>query len=212
MAIADDGPDAKRIRALVAPPPGATGNPVVREALLAAAEPTRVREFYGQAYEVDRAVNSLAALRAMSRSSRVFGRILEGIADHHGVRAAPAAWLTRASSIFWGLVEVSVPRSVKALVFRYWMQLVYLFAILMIAGGTIFVERTVQRFGLVLLGLTLAVNLAVLGLRDVILRRRRWVRAILSLIALAVLVLAGIGVVNARDTWDAIGAWVRARF
>jgi hypothetical protein len=118
MAIADDGPDAKRIRALVAPPPGATGNPVVREALLAAAEPKRVREFYGEAYEVDRAVNSLAALRAMSRSSRVFGRILEGIADHHGVRAAPAAWLTRASSIFWGLVEVSVPRSVKALVFR----------------------------------------------------------------------------------------------
>jgi hypothetical protein len=212
MATADGGPDAKKIRALVAAPPGASGNPVVREALLAAAEPKRVREFYRDAYEVDRGVNSLAALRAMSRSSRVFGRLLEGIADRHGVRAASAAWLTRASSIFWGLVEVSVPRSFKEVVFRYWLQLVYLFDLLMIIGGTVFVERSVQRFGLVLLGLTIAVHLASLAIRDVIRRRRGWIRAIVTLGVLAFLVLAGIGVVHARETWDAVVAWVRAWF
>jgi patatin-related protein len=212
MATADGGPDAKKIRALVAPPPGASGNAVVRDALLAAAEPKRVREYYSEAYEVDRAVNSLAALRAMSRSSRVFGRLLEGIADRHGVSAAPAAWLTRASSIFWGLVEVSVPRSFYDLVFRYWLQLVYVFDILMILGGTVFVERSVQRFGLVLLGLTIAVHVAVLAIRDVIRRRRRWIRAILTLGLLGLLVLAGIGVVHAGETWDAIATWVRARF
>jgi patatin-related protein len=212
MATADGGPDMKRIRALVAAPPGASGNPVVREALLAAAEPKRVREFYRDAYEVDRGVNSLAALRAMSRSSRVFGRLLEGIADRQGVRAASAAWLTRASSIFWGLVEVSVPRSFKELVFRYWLQLVYLFDLLMIVGGTVFVERSVQRFGLVLLGLTIAVHLASLAIRDIIRRRRGWIRAIVTLGVLAFLVLAGIGVVHARETWDAIADWVRARF
>lgn len=212
LATADQGPDAEQIRALVAPPPGATGNPIVREALIAAADPKRVREYYGQAYEVDREVNPLAALRAMSRSSRVFGRILESIADRHNVRATPAAWLTRMSSIFWGLVEVSVPRSFKALVFRYWLQLVYLVAVIMIVGGTIFVERTVQRFGLLLLGLTLAAHLASLALRDLIVRRRRWIRAIATLLVIALLVLVGIGVANLGETWDGVVAWMRRRF
>ena len=212
LSTAEQGPDAEQIRALVAPPPGATGNPIVREALIAAADPGRVRDYYGQAYEVDREVNPLAALRAMSRSSRVFGRILESIADRHDVRATPAAWLTRMSSIFWGLVEVSVPRSFKALVFRYWLQLVYLVAAVMIVGGTIFVERTVQRFGLLLLGLTLAAHLASLALRDLILRRRRWIGAIATLLVIALLVLVGIGVANVGETWDGVVAWMRRRF
>jgi len=64
----------------------------------------------------------------------------------------------------------------------------------------------------VLLGLTIAVHLASLAIRDVIRRRRGWIRAIVTLGVLGFLVLAGIGVIHARETWDAVVAWVQARF
>jgi hypothetical protein len=86
------------------------------------------------------------------------------------------------------------------------------FAGFMIAAGTIFVERSVQRLGLVVLGLTIAVHLAVLSLRDVIRGRRRWIRGVLTLAGLGLLVLVGIGAAHARETWDALATWFRARF
>lgn len=211
MVEAGKTPDAALIRDLVAPAPGARESTLVRDALLAAAKPDRVRAFYRDAYEVNRGVNSLAALRAMSRSTQVFGKILEGIADRHYVSAAPAAWLTRASSIVWGLVEVSVPRSFWALLFRYWLRLIYLFAVLAIISGTLFVEPTVQRFGFTLLGLTVAVHVAVLALRDIVRHRRVWLRAVATLVVLVLLGLVIIGILNARETWEAAVAWARNR-
>ena len=51
-----------------------------------------------------------------------------------------------------------------------------------------------------------------LSLRDVIRGRRRWARGVLTLAVLGLLVLAGIGVAHASETWGALVTWFRTRF
>src|SRR5262249_62191221 len=91
---------------------------------------------------------------------------------------------------FWGLVEVATPQSAPQLFFRYWLQLVYAFAVVMIVGGVL-AKSDVQRVGWILLGGTAAVHLAALLLSDYMLRRWGWLQPVKLWVVVCVLGLAG---------------------
>jgi hypothetical protein len=116
--------------------------------------------------------------------------MLEDIANgYREVERRPAAWLARCGRLFWGLVEVTVPRSLPSEIFRYWLILLYFFESCLIAAGTIFVKPQVQLLGFITLSVTTAVHLGTLLLRDYMLGRRAWLRVLVTVLVIAILIL-----------------------
>ena len=132
------------------------------------------------------------AVRAIARGAQVVGKILEGIAKRREMDTRRIALLTRLGQLFWGLVEVATPQSAPQLFFRYWLQLVYAFAVVMIVGGVL-AKSDVQRVGWILLGGTAAVHLAALLLSDYMLRSWGWLKAVKLALVVCVLGLAAVG-------------------
>jgi hypothetical protein len=104
-----------------------------------------------------------------------------------------AAWLARFGRLFWGLVEVAVPRSLVGEIFRYWLILLYFFEVFLIAAGTVFVKPQVQLLGFITVGVTAAVHLRTLLLSDYMLGRRAWLRILVAALVLVLLFLAVVG-------------------
>ena len=52
-------------------------------------------------------------------------------------------WLSRLARTFWRLVEVAVPNTLANIVVRHWLNLLYLFEVLLIVGGTLFAESAI---------------------------------------------------------------------
>jgi hypothetical protein len=95
--------------------------------------------------------------------------------------------------LFWGLVEVAVPRSLVGEIFRYWLILLYFFEVFLIAAGTVFVKPQVQLLGFLTLSVTATVHLGTLLLRDYMLGRRAWLRILVAALVLVFLFLAVVG-------------------
>jgi len=135
---------------------------------------TQIRDFLKRAPDtVDRKPNPEASVRELARSTQVIGKMLQGIAEDKHLPTGPATWVARLGRVLWGLVEVSVPRSVPTLLFRYALQLVYLFEALLVAAGIVFAPGGVLRFGLGALAVTLAVHLSTFLLADILQGRQR---------------------------------------
>jgi patatin-related protein len=152
----------------------------------------QLRKFFKKSYEVDREMNPKGAVHALSRSTWVVGKMLEDISNQYQVDGKSAAWITRLGTVFWGMVEVAVPRSLPNLIFRHWVKLLYLFEFLLIVGGLLFVAPQVQRLGFIALGITLAVHGGVLALGDWMRHKTtKWKRASQVLLIGALVILIG---------------------
>ncbi len=57
----------------------------------------------------------------------MIGSILDDISKKRNVENKFTMWISRVGQIFLGLVEVSVPDSLRSLVFRHWLKLLYAF-------------------------------------------------------------------------------------
>ena len=113
------------------------------------------------------------------RASRVLGGILEDVADkNHLDGNVQIAWIARMFRIVWGLTEISLPDTFANIVTRHLVKLLYLFEIVLIVAGLILSNGTVQHFGLLLLAITLAVNAAMLLIRDLADKGTVWGRAL----------------------------------
>ncbi|HVN84974.1 MAG TPA: patatin-like protein [Candidatus Binatia bacterium] len=146
----------------------------VQTTMRAALDGTQIRDYLrGAPDTIDRTPNPEASVRELARSTTVVGQILQGISTGAQLPTGPATWITRIGQILWGLVEVSVPRRMPTLLFRYWLQLAYLFDLLLIGGGFVFAGRGVRRFGLVALAATLALHLVTFLLADILQGRIR---------------------------------------
>jgi Protein of unknown function (DUF3376) len=151
-------------------------------------------EFFRNSYEVDRKADPKTALRGLSRSTRVVGEMLESLAEgYRGVGRRPAAWLARFGRLFWGFVEVAVPRSLAGEILRYWLILLYFFEAFLVAAGTVFVKPHIQLLGFITLGVTAAIHVIILLLRDYMLGRRAWLRVVVAVLVIALLSLAVVG-------------------
>jgi hypothetical protein len=123
-------------------------------------------DHFVETYDYDHRLSSKVLVSSAARASRVFGKMLEGIAETQQLNKNYVLWITRLTQLFWGLVEVAVPGSVPNLMFRHWLKLLYLFEFLLVFGGTLLLNKGIQQFGLLAFGITVAIHAAMLLLSD----------------------------------------------
>jgi hypothetical protein len=120
--------------------------------------------------------------------------MLEGMADEFSTGAGwgrrIAAWITRAGSLLWGLVEVATPGSIWRLYFRHWTALFFAFgALMLLLGPALNAGDAVRDFGWKLM---LATTILV-GIRHVVqaylLRRFKHLSLIWKVLACAAVLL-----------------------
>lgn len=117
-------------------------------------------------YEVSRSPEPEPTLKILSRATQITGKILEGIADQSGLDGGRISWIAKLGQIFWGLVTVAVPNTMWNLLVNYWLQLLYMFEVVVVIGATLLLNQTVQQFGITALIITIAFHLAVIALQD----------------------------------------------
>jgi patatin-related protein len=191
--------------------PSPSAEKVVFASLYAALQPARLRQFFHDFYEIYRDPDRELTLRSLARATRIIGQMLEDVADQYSVGQKWAAWVTRLGRLFWGLVEISVPRGLLTLLARYWQQLLLMLAILLIAGGAAFTEPGARNVGWGLLALIAAVGSARRLLGDYMRNRTGFLRFLLVLGVFVVFLFAANGVWRWAESWEVVRAWLVAR-
>jgi hypothetical protein len=137
---------------------------------------------------VPSAPDARSLLNTLARGTEITGRILEAIAARRGLPGWGRYFVISGRAL-WGLVEISVPRSLPSLLARYWLSLLLLIAIVLIVAG-LFGAPGVTAVGWSLLALVLATEIVRLTLSRFLLGKR-WFG--LLILVLSGLVLIGIG-------------------
>jgi hypothetical protein len=168
-------------------------DPALNQKLSDLINPNELRQFYEDNFRLRSKLEPESTLRSAARATTVIGKILDSLSKGRGVSSKYSLWIVRLGQIFWALVEVAVPRSFPDLVFRHWLKLVYFLEVLLIAGSTLLLAKEVQQFALTAFGITAAVHLAVLILRDLIQSRNRWANLgkAMGAVVLVVLIVSG---------------------
>lgn len=130
----------------------------------------------------------------LSRSTQVFGSILDDISKQKQTTSVVAPWLTRFGRTLWLLIEVASSRpNIFNIFIKYWLPLIYIFEIFLFVSGLLLQNQVIQGFGLQTLFITALVNLGVLWLKDVMKNQRNITRLIIHFIAFCTAVLITIG-------------------
>ena len=193
-----------------------TTDPALNEQLKESINPNELRQFYEDNFRTRSKLEPESALRSAARATTVIGKILDSLSKKKGVNSKYSLWIIRLGQIFWALVEVAVPRSFPDLMFRHWLKLVYFLEAILIAGSTLLLAKEVQQFALTAFGITAAVHLAVLILRDLIQSRNRWAnlgKAILGVALVALIISGGLvfaAVLGGEFAWNVI--WTARNF
>jgi hypothetical protein len=172
------GKDPERVKALV------------EEAVRSGMEPEKLRDYLRDDFQVPEGLEATASLRTLARGTRVTGQVLSGLAGEQRLLSRPAALMIRSGTFLWGLVEVSVPRSLPALLFRYWLSLLTLVEVILIVGGALLGQPGAQRLGWTALLLTVAARLTVAVVAGWLRGRKRPLRLAAGAVLAAVLALA----------------------
>jgi patatin-related protein len=167
--------------------------PEIKGELEARIRDAEVRDYYRKVFKDRSRLEPEPTLRTAARATTIIGDLLSGISKDYNVSDRYAGWVARLGTIFWGLVEVSVPQSVPHLLFRHWLKLLYTFEVLMIVGATIFAKPEVSQFGWTAFGVTAGVNIVAWLLGDFIKGKTPVRRLIVFLFVAVVLILALIG-------------------
>lgn len=152
-----------------------------------------LRQHYLDTFATRSRLNPESTLRITSRATTVLGKMFSALSHKRNFDLSVVGWITRAGQVLSGLVEVAVPRSMPSLVFRYWLKLLYMFEVLLIVFATLLADPKVSQFGWNLLGLTVAVHVAVWLLSDWMIRRHVVLRTLLSLMGFSVFLIFVIG-------------------
>ena len=141
----------------------------------------------------DRDLEPETALKYISRSATITGKMLDGLAANHdsatGKRAA--GWITRLGIAFWSMIAVSVPQSLGNIFFRHWLGLLYLFSAVVILAGIVF--QSVSALGWQLLGGTVSLHLVSTLVGDFITGDKRWWTIVRRVLIVLVATLIGFG-------------------
>lgn len=152
-----------------------------------------IRQHYLNIYEERSRLNAQATLRTAARATTVVGKMFQDLAEQYKVSGKSFAVIARCGQIFWGLVEVSVPRTIPHLLFRYWLKLLYLLELLLIIFSTLLISPDVQKFAFLLFALTVSIHSAVWILESLITSSKAWLSILkaLAITICAVLLIAG---------------------
>ena len=193
-----------------------TTDPALNQKINELINPNELRQFYEDNFRTRSKLEPESALRSAARATTVIGKILDSLSKNRGVSSKYSLWIVRLGQIFWALVEVAVPRSFPDLVFRHWLKLVYFLEVLLIAGSTLLLAKEVQQFALTAFGITAAVHLAVLILRDLIQSKNRWAnlgKAIGGVLVVVLIVSGGLAfsaVLGGQFAWNVL--WTARHF
>jgi len=168
-------------------------------------QPQKIWEYYGSpGFQVNRELDAEIALRLISRATNVTGRMLEALAEDYrfGKANQVGMWIARLASIFWNIIGVAVPGSLRNLVLHHWLRLIYVFEFFLIVLGILFGKSDIKIFGWEALGLTVAFNLGVTMLGYYMSDKpdkRRKLSVVRVALAAGLLALAAFGVVYFVD-------------
>jgi hypothetical protein len=165
-------------------------------------QPQKIWEYYGSpGFEVNRKLDAEIALRLISRATNVTGRMLEALAEDYrfGKANQVGMWIARLASIFWNVIGVAVPGSLRNLVLHYWLGLIYVFEFFLIFFGILFAKSEIKIFGWEALGVTVAFNLAVTMLGYYMSDKRLKLNLVRGALAVGLVALVAFGVVYLVD-------------
>jgi patatin-related protein len=167
---------------------------------LACLEKDRLPAFFVESSQRNREFPPEATLRTAARATEVVGRMLQDLAEKRPELAPAKRWLALVAwlgRVFWGFVEVAVPRSFGNLLARHWLWLLYAFELLAIGGGLLLGREEIATFGWTAFGITFAVHLLVYLLGGYMGGRSVWMRVAKGTLVGLLLALAGLGGVYA---------------
>jgi patatin-related protein len=144
--------------------------------------------------EVDRSFDPQKTLQLLARSTRIVGGMLDELAKRYRMNEKSVAWVARVGRLFWGLVEVAIPRSTWNLLTRYFLDLLLLLEVLMLVGGTLLLSPAVQQFALVALSVTIGFRLGIVVLGEYMEGHRKFLGLVKFFVVLALAGLATLGI------------------
>lgn len=194
------------------------GDPKLRKTLDDRINAGEIRDHYQEVFETHSGLQPTQALRTVARATTVVGNMLSDIAAQRNLKTKYIGWIAKLGEVFWGLVEVAVPRSMANLIFHYWLKLLYLFEAVVLVGGVLLANKEVQQFALTAFAITLSTHLAVRVLQDYLQYRYTWlnrVKVTSVIVFLTLIVLGALSIAAATGMaepfWHAL-VWVRTRF
>lgn len=153
-------------------------------------------EFIRTGYEVNRQLDPKPVLTSISRSTQIIGKVFENIANANQLDGKSLAWIARLGQMFWGLVEIAVPNTIRNMLFEHWLSVIYAFEFFTIVAGLLLSSQAAQQFGWTALGITAVINVLVLVLKDIMRGKRAVFKATAVLVCLTILGLAALGLLE----------------
>ncbi len=136
-------------------------------------------------------MNPTRMVASLARSTEIMGRMLEGIAANTRL-SGQAAWITNLGRAFWGVVELSIPRSAGTILGRYWQSLLIVIGLLLILAGLVSGQASLSGVGWTCLAIALALALVRNALGSAMRGRNAW-RSLRSVFSILLLVVFALG-------------------
>jgi patatin-related protein len=149
-------------------------------------------------------MNPVLLMKTLARGSEIIGRMLETISARQEL-PAQASWITNAGRAFWGVVEISVPRSPGKLLGTYWQSLLFLIAGILIAAGLISGQAGVSSVGWACFAIAVALFTLRRALGSFMRGRSAWrfIRALAIVVLTAIFAIGGWRVYDwGRTSWN----------
>jgi patatin-related protein len=174
------------------------GRPALEAAIRATLSPYQLLHYFRTAYKCDASLPAQRTARTMSRAARVVGQMLDGLGRDYGTTRTPGVWLARVAGVFWELIEIAVPGSLKRIVYEHWLALIGCCGLLIVITSLVLraffatmYSGRVLAIGLVILATPSAFMTMIWLTADVLHGRGRIWRATVVFAVVAVLLLAG---------------------
>ena len=148
----------------------------------------KLREYFSTDYEVRRQLVVAEQLRLATRAGRIVSRMLNVLAQRRAWTPVERhiALLPRIAAIVWGVVEISIPRTLGWYLWEDWRYRFYSTGVVLVVVG--FFWQPVLMAGLAAIGLTFVVDAARWKVSDWI-RGTRWFRIAQTILIVGVLLL-----------------------
>ncbi len=95
------------------------------------------------------------------RAAQVMAGLLEDLSTNHPILKKRTTWIYRLGQVVWSIVQIAIPDSFFNILFRRWIAVVYVAAILIIALGR-FVNSELPNLGWQVLGTSAGIHLTIL--------------------------------------------------
>ena len=152
---------------------------------------------------VPKEMNRRSQVETLARSTTIIGKMLETISAKRSL-PVKASWLTNAGRAFWGVVEISVPRSAFQLLGTYWQSLLFLIAVILIVAGLFASKTGVSGVGWSLF----AVAVLLFVLRTILGSYMRGGKALRAIVGIVVVLLTALLAVGAWQTYRWLSAYI----